>query len=46
VIRDAVSRVLRAGRPIPVTEGGRLIGVVDAEQLLPALLGHRRQVPV
>jgi glycine betaine/proline transport system ATP-binding protein len=46
VIRDAVSRVLRAGRPIPVTEGGRLIGVVDAEQLLPALLGHRRLVPV
>ncbi|GIE36386.1 glycine/betaine ABC transporter ATP-binding protein [Actinoplanes italicus] len=46
VIRDAVSRVLTAGRPIPVTEDGRSIGVVDAERLLPALLGHRRQVPV
>ncbi|WP_328460861.1 betaine/proline/choline family ABC transporter ATP-binding protein [Actinoplanes sp. NBC_00393] len=45
VIRDAVPRVLRAARPIPVVDGDRRIGVVDAEQLLPALLGHRRQVP-
>jgi glycine betaine/proline transport system ATP-binding protein len=45
VIRDAVPRVLRAGAPVPVTDGARRIGVVDAEQLLPALVGHRPQVP-
>jgi glycine betaine/proline transport system ATP-binding protein len=45
VIRDAVARVLRAGRPIPVVDGALRVGVVDAEGLLPALLGHRRQVP-
>jgi glycine betaine/proline transport system ATP-binding protein len=45
VIRDAVPRVLRSGRPVPVVDGDRRVGVVDAEQLLPALLGHRRQVP-
>ncbi|GIE84462.1 quaternary amine ABC transporter ATP-binding protein [Actinoplanes regularis] len=45
VIRDAVARVLRAERPIAVVDGGERVGVVDAEQLLPALLGHRRQVP-
>lgn len=46
VIRDAVARVLRAGRPVPVVDGDERVGVVDAERLLPALLGHRRQVPV
>ncbi|GLY05575.1 MULTISPECIES: glycine betaine/L-proline ABC transporter ATP-binding protein [Actinoplanes] len=45
VIRDAVARVLRADRPVPVVDGDVRVGVVDAEQLLPALLGHRRQVP-
>jgi glycine betaine/proline transport system ATP-binding protein len=45
VIRDAVPRVLRAGRPLPVTDGDTLLGVVDVEGLLPALLGHRSQVP-
>ncbi|GAA2695610.1 quaternary amine ABC transporter ATP-binding protein [Actinoplanes palleronii] len=45
VIRDAVPRVLRAARPILVTDGDQRVGVVDAERLLPALLGHRRQVP-
>jgi glycine betaine/proline transport system ATP-binding protein len=45
VIRDAVPRVLRAGRPIPVVDGDRQIGVVDAERLLPALTAHHRQVP-
>ena len=45
VIRDAVPRVLRSGRPVPVVDGDHRVGVVDAEQLLPALLGHRRQVP-
>ncbi len=45
VIRDAVPRVLRAGRPVWVVDGDERVGVVDAERLLPALLGHRRQVP-
>jgi glycine betaine/proline transport system ATP-binding protein len=45
VIRDAVARVLRAGRPVPVVDGDERLGVVDAEQLLPALIGHRPQVP-
>jgi glycine betaine/proline transport system ATP-binding protein len=44
VIRDAVPRVLRAGRPVAVVDGTERLGVVDAEQLLPALLGHRSQV--
>ena len=44
VIRDAVSRVLGAGRPIAVVDGDDRIGVVDAEQLVPALIGHRPQV--
>jgi glycine betaine/proline transport system ATP-binding protein len=45
VIRDAIHRVLRADRPIAVVDGTRRVGVVDAEQLLPALVGHHRQVP-
>ncbi|MET0425308.1 MAG: glycine betaine/L-proline ABC transporter ATP-binding protein [Actinoplanes sp.] len=45
VIRDAVPRVLRAAHPIPVVDGDRRVGVVDAERLLPALIGHHRQVP-
>jgi glycine betaine/proline transport system ATP-binding protein len=44
VIRDAVSRVLGAGRPIAVVDGVERIGVVDAKQLVPALIGHRPQV--
>ncbi|MDY7087933.1 MAG: glycine betaine/L-proline ABC transporter ATP-binding protein [Actinomycetota bacterium] len=45
VIRDAVHRVLRAGRPIPVVDGAERVGVIDADQLLPALVSHHRQVP-
>jgi len=45
VIRDAVQRVLRADRPIPVVDGTNRLGVIDADQLLPALIGHHRQVP-
>ncbi|MEU4242128.1 glycine betaine/L-proline ABC transporter ATP-binding protein [Actinoplanes sp. NPDC026619] len=45
VIRDAVPRILRAHHPVPVTDGTRRVGVVDADQLLPALVGHHRQVP-
>jgi len=45
VIRDAVSRVLGAARPIAVVDGDERIGVVDAKQLVPALIGHRPQVP-
>jgi glycine betaine/proline transport system ATP-binding protein len=45
VIRDAVHRVLRADRPIAVVDGTRRVGVIDADQLLPALIGHHRQVP-
>jgi glycine betaine/proline transport system ATP-binding protein len=45
VIRDAVPRVLRARHPIPVVDGDRRVGVVDADRLLPALIGHHRQVP-
>ena len=45
VIRDTVERVLKATRPIPVVDGDERIGVVDAEQLLPALIGHRPPVP-
>ncbi|GAA2604891.1 quaternary amine ABC transporter ATP-binding protein [Paractinoplanes durhamensis] len=46
VIRDAIPRVLGAKLPIPVVDGDRRVGVVDADQLLPALIGHHRQVPV
>jgi glycine betaine/proline transport system ATP-binding protein len=45
VIRDTVERVLRAAHPIPVVDGDEQIGVVDSEQLLPALIGHRPPVP-
>ncbi|HEV7961998.1 MAG TPA: glycine betaine/L-proline ABC transporter ATP-binding protein [Actinoplanes sp.] len=45
VIRDAISRVLHAGRPVPVVDGTETVGVIDADQLLPALIGHRSQVP-
>ncbi|MGX6603087.1 quaternary amine ABC transporter ATP-binding protein [Micromonosporaceae bacterium Da 78-11] len=45
VIRDAVPRLLHARLPIPVVDGDRRVGVVDAERLLPALIGHHRQVP-
>jgi glycine betaine/proline transport system ATP-binding protein len=45
VIRDAVARVLRADRPVAIVDGDVRLGVIDAEQLLPALLGHRPQVP-
>ena len=45
VIRDAVDRVLRAKRPVPVVDGTRRVGVIDADQLLPALISHHRQVP-
>ncbi|MCY1140035.1 glycine betaine/L-proline ABC transporter ATP-binding protein [Actinoplanes sp. Pm04-4] len=45
VIRDAVHRVLRADRPIPVVDGHEQLGVIDADQLLPALISHHRQVP-
>jgi glycine betaine/proline transport system ATP-binding protein len=47
VIRDAVGRVLRADRPIPVMDGAERLGVVDATQLLPALRPARglRQGP-
>ncbi len=45
VIRDAVDRVLRAGRPIAVVDGTRRVGVIDADQLLPALVSPHRQVP-
>jgi len=45
VIRDAVSRVLRAEHPIPVVDGGRRVGVIDSDRLLPALISHHRQVP-
>jgi glycine betaine/proline transport system ATP-binding protein len=44
VIRDAVPTVLRARHPVPVVDGGERIGVVDAEQLLPALTAHRSRV--
>jgi glycine betaine/proline transport system ATP-binding protein len=45
VIRDAISRVLHADRPVPVVDGTETVGVIDADQLLPALIGHRSQVP-
>ena len=45
VIRDAVSRLLHARLPIPVVNGTERLGVVDADRLLPALVGHHRQVP-
>src|SRR5688500_18784924 len=45
VIRDTIERVLRSSRPIPVVDGDERIGVVDAEQLLPALTSHRPPVP-
>lgn len=45
VIRDAVARLLHTRLPIPVVNGAERIGVVDADGLLPALIGHHRQVP-
>jgi glycine betaine/proline transport system ATP-binding protein len=45
VIRDAIDRVLHASRPIPVVDGAEKLGVIDKDQLLPALIGHRSQVP-
>ncbi|AGZ41968.1 quaternary amine ABC transporter ATP-binding protein [Actinoplanes friuliensis] len=45
VIRDAVPRVLRSAHAIRVVDGDEVLGVVDAEQLVPALIGHRPQVP-
>jgi glycine betaine/proline transport system ATP-binding protein len=45
VIRDAVHRVLHAGRAVRVVDGDETLGVVDAGQLVPALIGHRPQVP-
>nr|WP_296065798.1 glycine betaine/L-proline ABC transporter ATP-binding protein [uncultured Actinoplanes sp.] len=45
VIRDAVPRVLRAEHPIPIADGTRRLGVIDADRLLPALFGHHRRVP-
>jgi len=45
VIRDAISRVLHADRPVRVVDGTETVGVIDADQLLPALIGHRSQVP-
>ena len=45
VIRDAVARLLHARLPVPVVDGTERVGVVDAERLLPALIGHHRQVP-
>ena len=45
VIRDAIDRVLHTNRPIPVMDGDEKLGVIDADQLLPALIGHRSQVP-
>jgi glycine betaine/proline transport system ATP-binding protein len=45
VIRDAVHRVLRAKQPVPVVDGDRRVGMIDAEVLLPALISHHRQVP-
>jgi glycine betaine/proline transport system ATP-binding protein len=43
-IRDAVHRVLHAGRPVPVTDGTESLGVVDADQLVPALTAHHPRV--
>jgi glycine betaine/proline transport system ATP-binding protein len=45
VIRDAVPRVLRAEHPVPVADDTGRLGVIDADQLLPALISHHRQVP-
>ena len=45
VIRDAVPRVLQAKHPVPVADDTGRLGVIDADRLLPALIGHHRQVP-
>ncbi|MBU2662585.1 glycine betaine/L-proline ABC transporter ATP-binding protein [Actinoplanes bogorensis] len=45
VIRDAVHRVMRAERPIQVVDGEKRLGVIDADQMLAALVSHHRQVP-
>jgi len=37
VVRDAVHTVLRATRPVKVVEGGELLGVVTAEEILGVL---------
>ena len=39
VVRDAVRTVLSADRPVRVIEGGRLLGVITAADLVPALSG-------
>jgi glycine betaine/proline transport system ATP-binding protein len=43
VIRDALARVLHAERPVPVVDGSERLGVVDAGQLLPVLVGHAKR---
>jgi len=45
VIREAIERVLHAKAPIRVVAGEETVGVIDSDQLLPALIGHRSQVP-
>ncbi len=45
VIRDTIGRVLGSDRAIEVVDGDERIGVIDSAQLLPALIGHRPQVP-
>ena len=43
VIRDALARVLHAEHPVPVVDGSERLGVVDAGQLLPVLVGHAKR---
>jgi glycine betaine/proline transport system ATP-binding protein len=43
-IRDAVHRVLRSNRPIRVVDGDETLGVVDTDQLVPALTAHHPRV--
>jgi glycine betaine/proline transport system ATP-binding protein len=45
VIRDVVEPVLRSDRPLLVTAGDDLVGVVDREQLLPVIARPAEELP-
>jgi glycine betaine/proline transport system ATP-binding protein len=45
VIRDAVETVLRADRPVLVTQGDTLLGVIDRDTILTVLVGASPPIP-
>ena len=39
IVRDGARQVLEAGRPVRVMEGGMLVGVVTADEILAVIAG-------